>query len=85
MEEVDGFLSFGAGSSRGELPVLEWNNHFRKAYTLLLWIRPVLGEELETTILEDDQNANHRRILYRFATAPEDAAAVGVCATLGDS
>ena len=97
LNQVDGYLSFGSGeesvsssttiSTSGQLPVLEWNNHFRKAYTLLLWLRPVASpDELETTILEDDQNARYyRRILYRFATAEDDKSAVGgVCATLGD-
>ena len=98
LDEVDGFLSFSSsqGSStstppssthsvtKGELPVLDWNAHFRKAYTLLLWVRPVMGEERETTILEDDQCARHTRILYRWATAEDDASALGICATIGD-
>lgn len=93
LEQVDGYLSFSsttgesssASSCRGDLPVLDWNSQFRKAYTLLLWVRPVLGDEMATTILEDDFNmTTQKRLLYRFATAPDDAAALGVCATLGD-
>ena len=84
LDEIDGHLSFGEGRCAGQLPVLEWNTQFRKAYTLLLWIRPRMGGELETTVLEDDQNMNHRRILYRFATSTEDASSVGVCAMIGD-
>ena len=83
IQELDGFLSFGEPGNEGQLPVLEWNAHFRKAYTLLLWIRPVLGEEKETTIYEDN-SPPPRRILYRFSTSHNDAAGLGVCVTVGD-
>eukprot|EP00934_Nitzschia_sp_Nitz4_P008655 Nitzschia sp. Nitz4//scaffold12_size214221//49825//58278//NITZ4_001488-RA/size214221-processed-gene-0.150-mRNA-1//-1//CDS//3329534984//8645//frame0 len=93
--EVDGYLSFSSdqlsgtnisAKTRGELPVLEWNAQFRKSYTLLLWVRPVLGQEVQTTIHEDDQNAaGHRRVLYRFATSDQDAeSTTGVCVTMTD-
>eukprot|EP00339_Tiarina_fusa_P019574 CAMPEP_0117009984 /NCGR_PEP_ID=MMETSP0472-20121206/8922_1 /TAXON_ID=693140 ORGANISM="Tiarina fusus, Strain LIS" /NCGR_SAMPLE_ID=MMETSP0472 /ASSEMBLY_ACC=CAM_ASM_000603 /LENGTH=185 /DNA_ID=CAMNT_0004712415 /DNA_START=132 /DNA_END=685 /DNA_ORIENTATION=- len=82
--EVDGYLSFDSeSSSEGKWPVLEWTSHFRKAYNLLLWIRPVVTDkELQTTILED--TTPQRRVLYRLATSPEDHSGVGVCVTVGD-
>ena len=81
--EVDGFLSFDSQSSEGKWPVLEWTSHFRKAYNLLLWVRPVITEEeIHTTILED--TTPQRRILYRLATSPEDHSGVGVCVTVGE-
>ena len=83
--QIDGYLSFSSHPDEtveGQLPVLEWNAHFRKAYTLLLWIRPCLGEELQTTILENDRQG--RRVLYRLATSPDDTTSVGVCVTIGD-
>jgi hypothetical protein len=82
IEQVDGFLSFSEPSHEGQLPVLEWNTDFRKAYTLLLWVRPVLGEEKETTIHED--NALPQRLLYKFSTSHDDASGLGVCVTIGD-
>lgn len=83
INQVDGFLSFSEPSNEGQLPVLEWNADFRKAYTLLLWVRPVLGGEKETTLHEDNA-LPPRRLLYRFATSHDDATGLGVCVTIGD-
>jgi hypothetical protein len=59
---------------------------FSKGYTILLWVRPVVGSEKETTIAEDDQQhfSKTKRVLYRFATSLEDANSQGVCVTAGD-
>jgi hypothetical protein len=82
--EIDGYLSFSESGSEGQLPVLEWNAHLRKAYTLLLWVRPVLGGEMETTIAEDDEaQTSRKRILYRFSTSHGDQG-LGVCVSVGD-
>ena len=83
LQEIDGYLCFSEEDSvEGQLPVLEWNNLFRKAYTLLMWVRPSLGDELNTTIHED--NSVQERILYRLATSSEDDHSLGVCVRIGD-
>ena len=93
VEELDGYMNFSCENTQknnlmpteGQLPALEWHAHFRKAYTLLLWVRPVLGGEKFTTIMEDDAGPTARRVLYRFATtANDDANGLGVCVTVGD-
>ena len=89
LEDVDGYLSFSSEvSCEGQLPVLEWNHHFRKAYTIILWVRPVLGPEKHTTIAEDDQqhlqSQKIKRVLYRFGTSLDDSSSVGVCVTIGE-
>jgi hypothetical protein len=93
IQEVDGYLSMSSKDKcEGQWPVLEWNAHFRKAYTILLWVRPVVGEKLatpedkdgETIIDHTDTSSTYPRVLYRFATHPGDSAAQGVCVTLGE-
>ncbi|KAL3924923.1 MAG: hypothetical protein SGILL_000744 [Bacillariaceae sp.] len=86
LEDVDGYLSFSSETpSEGQWPVLEWNAHFRKGYTIVLWVRPVVGEEKNTTIAEDDAAfGKTRRVLYRFGTSLEDATSQGVCVSVGD-
>ncbi|KAG7359446.1 Beige/BEACH domain containing protein [Nitzschia inconspicua] len=87
LQEIDGYLSFSSEEpAEGQWPVLEWNTHFRKAYTIILWVRPVVGAEKETTIAEDDQQhySKTKRVLYRFATSLEDANSQGVCVSVGD-
>mmetsp|Transcript_2502 Transcript_2502/g.5943 ORF Transcript_2502/g.5943 Transcript_2502/m.5943 type:complete len:2797 (-) Transcript_2502:151-8541(-) len=92
VQEVDGYLNISSDNPcEGQWPVLEWNEHFRKAYTILLWVRPVVGElqskddqDGETIIDRTDDSHTHPRVLYRFATHPGDSAAQGVCVTLGE-
>lgn len=92
VQEVDGYLNISSDHPcEGQWPVLEWNEHFRKAYTILLWVRPLVGEKLETedkdgeTIIDrTDDSTMHPRVLYRFGTHPGDSAAQGVCVTLGE-
>lgn len=80
-------------ATHGRLPALDWNSHFRKSYTLLLWIRPKMGaEKVGTTVAEDDANAagnnyNQRgkRLLYRFADTEDDqTATTGVAVSVGE-
>jgi hypothetical protein len=87
LQEIDGYLSFSSEKScEGQWPVLEWNTHFRKGHTIVLWVRPLVGPEKETTIAEDDKQhfSVARRVLYRFATSLDDANSQGVCVTVGD-
>eukprot|EP00980_Cylindrotheca_fusiformis_P016230 scaffold4825_cov132-Cylindrotheca_fusiformis.AAC.7 len=94
IEEVDGYLCMSSDEKcEGQWPVLEWNANFRKAYTILLWVRPVVGEPLTApedkdgeTIIDHTTNRSNTspRVLYRFATHPDDSAAQGVCVTLGE-
>ncbi|VEU43883.1 unnamed protein product [Pseudo-nitzschia multistriata] len=104
LNEIDGYWSFGSynnssgerTTTEGRLPPLAWNAHFRKAYTLLLWVRPVIGAEKEpeetetTTVAEDDAEAlgegtGSDRLLYRFAEGPEDAtSSTGVSVSVGE-
>jgi len=102
LEEIDGYWSFSSNiiktgnsarsnskNTEGQLPHLEWNAHFRKSYTLLLWVRPRIGAVMEpTTIAEDDANANvsnSNRLLYRFGTTDEDdISATGVAVSVGE-
>lgn len=95
ISQVDGYLSFTSEEpAEGQWPVLEWNAYFRKSYTILFWVRAHVGkEETKQIPLEVDKSklmdvangkVRHKRILYRFATSPDDAEAQGVCVTLGE-
>ena len=85
--------------TEGQLPPIEWQTHFRKSYTILLWVRPTLSTiEKVTTIAEDNEliqsynsttntsTLKNKRILYRFANHVDDDAhsPTGVCVTVGD-
>ena len=41
ISKPDAYIEMSAGSE-AHLPPLDWNRHFRKAYTILAWIRPVV-------------------------------------------
>lgn len=84
-EEADAYITFSGNVHQAHLPALyAWNASFRKAYTILFWIRPRLGDiidspgEVSLTGTSDD---GHRRLLYRLATDSDDANATGVCVT----
>ena len=106
LEEIDGYWSFSSAkndsnttstttipttTTEGHLPSLDWERHFRNAYTVLLWIRPQLSTTTEhppTTLADEEHNnpkTKHPRILYRFANHPDDAhSTTGVCVTMGE-
>ena len=84
--------------TEGKLPPIEWQTHFRKSYTILLWVRPTISTiEKVTTVAEDNElnqsynstdtsTLKNKRILYRFANHVDDDAQspTGVCVTVGD-
>ena len=94
-EPSDAFITFTGDVHQAHLPALyAWNSTFRKAYTLLFWIRPRLGDERTAEQEEegedddDDEEGStsskddsHRRLLYRLSTDPDDANGTGVCVT----
>ena len=79
LSETDGYISF-KGQTKGLLPALDWNTSFRKAYSLLMWIRPRLTDE--TPEASSESEASQTRMLYRFSSNADDSKAVGVCVTL---
>jgi hypothetical protein len=96
--ETDAYVII-SGKCQGHLPALDWNQHFRKAYTLLLWLRVVaedvkeeehkgkeeIEKEDEKEEGEDEPDTTPPpRILYRFATSPDDSEATGICVTCSD-
>lgn len=40
IQPADAYVTFTGRASQGHLPALDWNGHFRKAYCLLVWVRP---------------------------------------------
>ena len=81
LQDVDAYLSL-TGESQAQLPPLDWNRVFRKAYSICLWIRISIDQ---TTILTTRPNTiTGRKLLYRISTHPEDPSGVGVCVTVGD-
>ena len=95
LHQMDAVCILG-DDSRGELPPLDWKGAFRKSYTILFWIRPVLGGLRETTegstvsdLGEAGQDSassltETRRLWYRFSTATLDDVGVGICVQCGD-
>jgi len=93
IDAPDAYIRF-SGVSRAELPVLDWNAHFRKAYTICFWIRPVLTkmkdgktEEQGSTRAENAAPASvvvENRLLYRFATTPTNVSGTGVTVQVSD-
>lgn len=68
---------------RVEMPPILWNPHYRKSYTLLMWLRASMGDEQEQED-GDSKRDTSPRILYRFCTSEQDHAGVGICVTLGE-
>lgn len=80
--ETDAYVSWTGPSAQGHLPGLNWNTDFRKAYTLLIWLRPhIVTEESKENNKEElpSESSSAPRILYRFSTSPDDSEATGVC------
>ena len=80
LQDVDAYLSL-TDESQAQLPPLDWNRVFRKAYSICLWIRLSIDQ---TTVLTTQPNSTGRKLLYRISTHPEDPSGVGVCVTVGD-
>lgn len=79
--ETDAYITF-KGQTKGVLPALDWNTSFRKAYSLLMWVRPRLQDGILDICDQAEVELAQRKILYRFSTNADDSKAVGVCATL---
>ncbi len=104
LNEIDGYWSFSSDDkdvkpnsntfqfiTQGRLPALDWKSHFRKSYTLLLWVRPRIGKEKQdTTVAEDNaiasnQHQRGKRLLYRFGDDEEDnQCTTGVAVSVGE-
>ena len=110
-QTTDAYVSLQGPYCQAHLPTLDWNQQFRKAYTLLMWIRPrwmcekkkkksssssdaaAAAGDIDANDVDnvDPNESTHEtetttttttpRILYRFATDPDDAKAVGVAVT----
>jgi len=86
VEEVDAYISL-SGAAHVQLPPLDWNKLFRKAYSICLWVRvsvEVDPAQTAATPTATPTATPARKLLYRFSTHPEDVAGVGICVTLGD-
>jgi hypothetical protein len=103
VSETDAYVII-SGKCQGHLPLLDWNQNFRKAYTLLMWLRVVKEEEgdkeeeiedkeeeeeVDTEEIKDKEEDEQDslpppRIMYRFATSPDDSEATGICVTCSD-
>mmetsp|Transcript_14867 Transcript_14867/g.37451 ORF Transcript_14867/g.37451 Transcript_14867/m.37451 type:complete len:186 (+) Transcript_14867:95-652(+) len=76
--------------TQGRLPALDWKSHFRKSYTILLWVRPRIGTETEetTTVAQDNAfgtNQRGKRLLYRFGDDEDDKeCTTGVAVSVGE-
>ncbi|KAL7565117.1 hypothetical protein ACA910_005124 [Epithemia clementina (nom. ined.)] len=81
LSETDGYITF-KGQTKGLLPALDWNTSFRKAYSLLMWIRPRLSGEILDADPETETDIHQTRVLYRFSSNSDDSRAVGVCVAL---
>jgi hypothetical protein len=94
-DPADAYVTFSGDVHQAHLPSIpNWNSSFRKAYTLLFWIRPRLGDQQpeQQQMQEQHQSSpsaaeknpdptSHRRLLYRFSTDHNDANGTGVCVT----
>ena len=88
LQDVDAFVSL-SGESHAQLPPLDWNRVFRKAYTISIWVRlsvntKEMSENAESYQTGNTNAATSRKLLYRLSTHPEDALGVGVCVTVGE-
>lgn len=95
LRQIDAVCILG-DDSHGELPPLDWKGSFRKSYTILFWIRPIVGHELDESELSEladrhvgigqdaVQEVERRRLWYRFSTATLDDSGVGICIQCGD-
>ena len=81
--EPDGYITF-KGLTKGLLPALDWNSSFRKAYSLLMWVRPRLTDETLELSPESEMEMSQTRMLYRFSSHADDSRAVGVCVNMSD-
>ena len=71
-----------------QLPPIDWNQHFRKGYSMLMWVRFHSENETKAEADADDahnySSSNHQQklqILYRFATS-DTPSALGIQASL---
>ena len=75
------------------IPPLSWQDHFRKGYSFLLWVRLSTDTPTSSGSISTDADMSIRRatsddtylsprVLYRFTTSPEDERAYGIEATL---
>jgi hypothetical protein len=81
--DTDGYIRMH-GSCQGHLPAFDWNKSFRKAYTILLWIRPGVANGTAGTSPDDrgeEATPSASQIMYRLSTHSDDNKAIGVCVT----
>ena len=87
-DSADAYISM-TGPCQGHLPAFD-SKTFRKAYTLLFWVRPRLSKNgdgepdlvLEKSAEEGQETAlPPANYLYRLSTQSQDTAATGVCVT----
>ena len=79
----DAYIEFSNTQCEAQLPPLEWNRHFKKAYTILCWIRPIVhvhGDVIPSTTTPH----HYKQVLYRFCTSDKDYKGAGLCVQLGD-
>jgi hypothetical protein len=72
-EEADAYVTLKSADSRIRLPALDWTA-FRKAYTVLMWVRPrrtivPTPTDATTTTQQDPDATSRTRTVYRFCTA----------------
>jgi hypothetical protein len=78
LSRQDAFIEI---EGEAQLPPLEWNRHFRKAYTILAWVRPEMSGDVAQ---ESPSPTKARQVLYRFSTSAEDSRGSGICVLLGN-
>ena len=54
LSQTDAVIQLKGDSSKCQLPALDWKGQFRKSYSLLFWIRPILGNEVVSEDVDED-------------------------------